>query len=57
MDQGILIALAQYTFLLEVQAQANCEKDRRKHLDFSLLKVENIASSPIGPPSWLKKST
>jgi hypothetical protein len=44
MYQEILIALAQYTFLLEVQAQANCEKDRRKLLHFCWLKLENVAS-------------
>jgi hypothetical protein len=44
MHQEILIALARYTFLLEVQAQANCEKDRRKLLDFCWLKLENVAS-------------
>ncbi len=42
--QEVLIALARYTFLLEVQAQANCEKDRRKLLDFCWLKLENVAS-------------
>jgi hypothetical protein len=42
--QEILIALARYTFLLEVQAQANCEKDRRKLLDFYWLKLKNVAS-------------
>jgi hypothetical protein len=45
MYQEILMALAGYTFLLEVQAQANCEKDRRKLLDFCWLKLENVASS------------
>jgi hypothetical protein len=42
MYQETLIALARYTFLLEVQSQANCEKDKRKHLDFGL-NLENIA--------------
>jgi hypothetical protein len=44
MYQETLITLARYTFLLEVQAQANCEKDRRKLLDFCWLKLENVAS-------------
>jgi hypothetical protein len=44
MYQETLIALARYTFLLEVQAQANCEKDRRKLLDFCWLNLENVAS-------------
>jgi hypothetical protein len=44
MYQGTLIALARYTFLLEVQAQAICEKDRRKLLDFCWLNLENVAS-------------
>jgi hypothetical protein len=38
MHQEIMITLAWYTFLLEVQAQSNCEKDRRKLL------LENVAS-------------
>jgi hypothetical protein len=43
MHQEVLIALDRYTFLLEVQAQANYEKDRRKLLDFYWLKLENVA--------------
>jgi hypothetical protein len=44
MYQETLIALARYTFMLEVQAQANCEKDRRKLLDFCWLNLGNVAS-------------
>jgi hypothetical protein len=56
MHQEILIALARYTFLLEVQAQANCEKDRRKLLDFCWLKLEDVAScspSALSLTNWL----
>jgi hypothetical protein len=43
MYQEVLIALAWYTFMLEVQAKANCEKDKRKHRLFGL-KLENLAT-------------
>jgi hypothetical protein len=58
MHQEILIALAQYTFLLEMQAEANCEKDRRKLLDFYWLKLENVAScspSASSLTNWVTK--
>jgi hypothetical protein len=46
MHQEILISLAQFTFLLEVEAQANYEKDKesRKQIDFSWLTLHKIAS-------------
>jgi hypothetical protein len=46
MHQQILISLARYTFLLEVQVQANYEKDKdsRKQIDFVWLTLEKIAS-------------
>jgi hypothetical protein len=56
MYQETLIALARYTFLLEVQAQANCEKDRRKLLDFCWLNLENVAScspSALSLTNWV----
>jgi hypothetical protein len=46
MHQEILISLARYIFLLEVQEQANYEKDKdsRKQIDFAWLTLEKIAS-------------
>jgi putative component of membrane protein insertase Oxa1/YidC/SpoIIIJ protein YidD len=46
MHQEILISPARFTFLLEVEAQANCEKDKesRKQIDFSWLTLHRIAS-------------
>jgi hypothetical protein len=46
MHQEILISLARFTFLLEVEAQANYEKDKesRKQIDFSWLTQHKIAS-------------
>jgi hypothetical protein len=56
MHQKILISLAQYNFLLEVQAQANYEKNRRKLFGFYWLKLENVAScspSALSLTNWV----
>jgi hypothetical protein len=41
---------------LDVQAQANCEKDRRKHLNFFWLKLDKVAScsnSALSLTDWV----
>ncbi len=53
--QEILISLARYTFLLEVKAQANCEKDG-KNIDFSWLQLSSLANcspSASSLTSWV----
>jgi hypothetical protein len=55
--QEILIALACYTFLLDVQAQASCEKDG-KNIDFSWLQLTNLSNcspSASSLTNWVTK--
>jgi hypothetical protein len=58
MHQEILISLARYTFLLEVQAQPNYERDKdsKNQMDFAWLTLEKIAScspSALSLTNWV----